>query len=83
MLAKAELNYYPEEVLEKQYINNPKSKKKKKRAVKNKTKLNTLVKLACLSCAIIIMITSLFILLRYAKITKIRMDVTELEKQKK
>jgi len=81
LLAKAELNYYPEEVLEKQYINNPKSKKEK-RAVKNKTKLNTLVKLACLSCAIIIMITSLFILLRYAKITKIRMDVTELEKQK-
>lgn len=81
MLAKAELNYYPEEVLEKPYIDSPKNNKKRKK-VKQKSNSKILVKIVCLFGAGIIMVTNLFILLRYANITKMRMDVTSLERRK-
>lgn len=80
LVAKAELNYYPEQIYEEEYKETNKNKYKK--VIKKKNKSIALVKLVCLFIAIIILSTSLFILFRYATITKIRMEVTELERQK-
>lgn len=81
MLAKVELNYYPEESLEKKYTENN-GKNNRKRAPKRKQENNVSFKVRCFIVAILLMITSLFILLRYANITKMRMEVTNLEKEK-
>lgn len=83
MLAKAELNYYPEEILEKPYIERPrKPNRKRKKRARKKPSINILFKFALLFCVGIIMFTSLFILLRYARITELRMNVTKLEREK-
>lgn len=87
MLAKAELNYYPEEVLEKEYIekrqnNKQKRVKKNKNNKNNKNKGKSLFKLTCFVSVILLMITGLYVLLGYANITKMRMEVTQLEKEK-
>lgn len=75
MLARAELNYYPEENLQVK----PKIKRKQ---VKKKKNLNSLVKLIFIFTAILFLITSLFILFRYAKITSTRLELTQLERYK-
>lgn len=80
LVAKAELNYYPEYIHEEEEKKNNKNKNRK--VIKKKNKSKALIKLLCLFIAIVVLSTSLFILFRYAKITKIRMEVTELERQK-
>lgn len=75
LVARAELNYYPEENLK---IN----EKTRKRVVKKKKKSNSLSKLMSISIATIILLTSLFILFRYAKISATRLEITQLERQK-
>lgn len=88
LVAKAELNYYPEEIYEEEYQETNKDKNRKvnknknRKVNKKKNKSKALMKLACLFIAIAILSTSLFILFRYASITKIRMEVTELERKK-
>src|SRR5690606_21203985 len=57
-------------------------RKNTQKAIKRKNKSKVLFKVACFFSALLLMITSLFILLRYANITKMRMEVTELEKRK-
>ena len=78
LVAKAELNYYPEHIYQEEY----KETNKKQKNNKKKNKYKALIKLFCLFLAIIVLSTSLYILFRYATITQIRMEVTELERQK-
>ena len=80
LVAKAELNYYPEQVYQEEYQDINKNKNKKTPNKKNNSK--ALIKVLCLFIAIAVLSTSLFILFRYASITKIRMEVTQLERQK-
>ncbi|MBC8590717.1 septum formation initiator family protein [Wansuia hejianensis] len=81
IVAKAELNYYPEEVSEKKIIeNNKKNIKKKSNKKDNKAKV--IFKLACISVTVVILLVSLFILYRYENISKMRMEVNKLEKDK-
>ncbi len=82
LVAKAELNYYPEYAYEEEYQKRKNTKQTPKKAPKKNNKYNLLIKLICLLIAIIILSISLFILFRYASITKVRMEVTELERQK-
>ena len=82
LVAKAELNYYPEQIYEEEHKETNKNKNKNRKVNKKKNKSKSLMKLVCLFIAIVILSTSLFILFRYASITKIRMEVTELERQK-
>ncbi len=85
LVAKAELNYYPEHIYEEENIrrNNKKDTRKNNRKAPNKNnKYKILIKLACLFIAIIILSTSLLILFRYANISMIRSEVTQLERQK-
>ncbi len=74
LVAKKEYNYSPEKV------NTEKSKRKK--VVKVKKKNKAIHKLAMMGIAMIGLILSLFILYRYANITKMRLEITELEKQR-
>lgn len=80
LVAKAELNYYPEEIYQEE--NKIKKKTRNKKAAKKNNRYIVLIKLTCLFIAIIILSTSLFILYRYANISEVRMEVTELERQK-
>lgn len=80
LVAKAELNYYPEQIYQEEYQDINKNKNKKTPNKKNNSK--ALIKVLCLFIAIAVLSTSLFILFRYASITKIRMEVTQLERQK-
>ena len=82
LVARAELNYYPEQIKEKEYIRKRKIKDENRKVSKNNDKYMVLVKLACLFIAIIILSTSLFILFGYARISNVRMEVTELERHK-
>lgn len=72
VVARAEYNYYPEEI----QINRP------KQVVKNRKKVRSIDKSMYITMAIIFMLTSLFILFGYAKITAVRIDITNLERQK-
>ena len=72
LVAKKELDYYPEEI----------DIQRKKPKKVHKKKSNASSKLLAIGFAIIGLILSLFILYGYANITKIRLDVTGLEKQK-
>lgn len=74
LVAKAEYNYnyYPET------IDNPKPKQ----TVKRKKKVRTINKTMYISIAIIFLITSLFILFGYARITSTRLEITKMEKEK-
>ena len=72
LVAKKELDYYPEQI----DIQREKPKKV------HKKKSNASSKLLIIGFAIIGLILSLFILYGYANITKTRLEVTGLEKQK-
>lgn len=86
LVAKAELNYYPEHIYQEEYKENKKNQNKSqnnnRKDNKKNNKYKALIKLLCLFVAIIVLSTSLYILFRYATITQIRMEVTELERQK-
>lgn len=71
LVAKAEYNYYPE------IIEEPKPKQ----SPKKNNKVRIINKTMYISIAIILFITSLFILIRYAKITEARLEITQLEYQ--
>lgn len=76
LVAKKELDYYyPDQV----DIQEEKSRKVRK---KKKSKSKVVYKLLVMGFAIIGLVLSLFILYRYANITKVRLEITELEKQK-
>lgn len=81
MLAtKSELYYYPEEVYEipkKKDLKNRQTKKNNK-----KSRSNAGLKTMLLFSGLIIMGISLFILIRYANITRARMELTQMENQK-
>lgn len=80
MLArKAEFNYYPQEIYE--YPSESKVKKESKEKRNKKAKPRIALKAIFVLSGLIIMTISLFILFRYANITKMRMDVTQLERQ--
>ena len=72
VVAKAEYNYYPEQINE----------QKKNRQVKNVRKVKTINKKMYISIAIILLITSLYILYGYSKITSARIEITKLEREK-
>lgn len=74
LVAKAQVNYYPEETIEKPIKPVKKTRKKKKS--------NSLFKLMSIFMATIVMVICIFILVRYANITSIRYELTKLEKQK-
>lgn len=78
LVAKTELSYYPEEVLQVK----EKPKKQVKKLEKKKRRNNSLVKMFILTLPMIILAISLSILFRYAGITSIRRDITRLESQK-
>lgn len=81
MLArKAELNYYPEEIYE--FPREVERKKRIKKKKKEKNQFKVALKTMFLFSGLIIMGISLFILFRYANITKMRMELTQLETQK-
>lgn len=81
LVAKAELNYYPEQIYEEKQKKTRKENNNRRDEQRRK-QIKVIVKLISLFVAIAILSTSLFILFRYAKITKARMEVTELEKIK-
>ena len=74
LVAKSEFSYYPEEVLETKENKIKKSKTKKKSS-------NSTTKLFFIGISIMFLSVSLFILFRYAKITAIRTEITQLERQ--
>ena len=79
LVTNAELNYYPEEIYDIPNESNKKSKKTRKN--KKKSKSNVAIKTLFLFSGLIIMGISLFILFRYANITRTRMELDKLEKQ--
>lgn len=80
LVARSELSYYPMETYEvkRQPNNKTKTRTKDIRQKKN----SSVPKLAFLTMPMIILGISLFILFGYAKITAVRIDITELENQK-
>lgn len=81
VVAKAQLDYYPEEVLEKE-IRKKNRETNRRKALKRRKRLNSLIKFACIFMAIFIMSISLFILRGYADISKVRMEINELQNLK-
>lgn len=81
MLAKAELNYYPEEVLEKEDSGNQRQNRNRKNN-RRRNRKNRSLKIASIIFAVLLMVSCLLILKRYVNITRIRMEVTELERHK-
>lgn len=76
LVARSELSYYPVEELEvKKGVKRPKRKQKQKQST-------SFVKLVFLSIPMIMLGISLLILVRYANITAVRVDITKLEKEK-
>lgn len=71
VVAKAEYNYYPEQI-----------KEQKNRQVKKARKVKTINKKMYISIAIILLVTSLYILYGYSKITSARIEITKLEREK-
>lgn len=78
LVAKTELSYYPEEVLE--VKNKPKVSTRKAKIKKKRN--NSIAKLIILFMPVIILAISLSILFRYASLTDIRRDITKLETEK-
>lgn len=72
VVAKAEYNYYPEEL----------KKQSTRKQVKNVRKVKKVNKKMYISIAIILLVTSLYILYGYSKITSARMEITKLEREK-
>lgn len=79
LVAKSELSYYPEEILE---VSEKKTKSLKNRKVAKKKKNNSNIKLSFIGIATMFLILSLSILFRYANITKVRSEITQLEREK-
>ncbi len=77
MLARAELNYYPDYPVE-----NIQRKPNIKRKVEKRNNLNAIIKVLFIITAIIFLVTCLFILSRYAQLTNTRHELTGLEKYK-
>lgn len=77
---RAKLNYYPGEIYE-----YPREVRRKKKSVEKNKRIKRsrlAIKASCLFFGIIIMGISLFILFGYANITKMRMELTQLEATK-
>lgn len=72
VVARAEYNYYPETI----------EVQKPKESLKKKKKVRTINKSMYISIAIIFLITNLYVLFGYAKITAVRLDITKMEKEK-
>lgn len=79
IVAKKELDYYYSDHIE-PIERKPKESNQNKKRKKKKTKAK--LKLSIIGMATIGLIVSLFILYRYANITRIRTEITTLEKQK-
>nr|WP_281420402.1 cell division protein FtsL [Tissierella simiarum] len=73
------MSYYPEEILE---VSEKKTKSLKNRKVAKKKKNNSNIKLSFIGIATMFLILSLSILFRYANITKVRSEITQLEREK-
>ncbi|HLS53566.1 MAG TPA: hypothetical protein VK031_06310 [Tissierellaceae bacterium] len=82
VVAKSQLDYYPEEVQEKRRVEEERRKRKQK-AIQRQRRLNVFLKVATLMVVGIILSISLYILKGYANISQISMEINELEKQKK
>lgn len=80
LVARSELNYYPEP--EPQLEQSKDSRKRKNRKQRRKKRVNSSVKLVYILIAMIFLGISLFILSRYAEITLMRIEMTKLEKEK-
>lgn len=78
LVARTELAYYPEEVLE---INN-KPKKDIKKVAKRRKNNNSLAKLIIMCVPLIFVSISLSILFGYANLSSVRQEITKLEVQK-
>ncbi|KNF09927.1 cell division protein [Gottschalkia purinilytica] len=71
-------------VAKKEHHSYTKHKTKRKKVIKNKNnrkKSNIGVKLKIIFCSAIVFVSCIFLLSRYAYITKIRLDVSKLEKE--
>lgn len=80
LLARAEYNYYPEEIIEEEQVlkkNRRKKAKTAKKSYKNRAKLLTI------GFSIFMMCFGLSILFGYANITKVGLEISELEHKKK
>jgi len=75
LVANKELEYYYPEKIDIE-------KNKNRTVIKRKKKTKAIYKLFIMGIAMIGLILSLFILYRYTNITNIRLEITELEKQK-
>ena len=82
LVARSELSYYPVEELEVERKQRTPNKKIKQKKVKQKKKSNSFAKLLYLFIPMIILSVSLVVLVRYANITAVRVDITKLERQK-
>lgn len=80
LVARSELSYYPTEAYE--VKREPMNKVKKEIKNIRQKKNNSVPKLVFLTMPVIILGVSLFILFGYARITAVRIDITELEYQK-
>lgn len=84
LVARSELSYYPEESYE---IKKAKVKsirdisKTTKKNVKSKRKDNSFLKLVYLLIPMILMVISIFVLVKYANITSVRSDITKMERE--
>lgn len=81
VVTKAELNYYPEEIIEEKKFQKQETPKNKKN-LKRQTKINPRLKLFGLILSILIMAFSLFILLGYANISKVSFEINQLENKR-
>jgi cell division protein FtsL len=79
LLVAKELSYYPTEALE---VKEKPRKKTRKIQEKKKKKNNSLAKLTIMSIPMVILGIALSILFRYANITAVRQEITNLERQK-
>ncbi|MCQ4923844.1 hypothetical protein NE686_12150 [Tissierella carlieri] len=79
MLVAKELSYYPTEALE---VKEKPRKKTRRVQEKKKKKNNSLAKLTIMSIPMVILGIALSILFRYANITAVRQEITNLERQK-
>ena len=81
IVAKKELDYYyPDQIEPEKEPKRPKRSNQNKK--RKKKKLKAKLKLSIIGMATIGLLVSLFILYRYVNITRIRTEITALEKQK-
>ncbi len=82
MLVAKELSYYPTEALEVKDKPRKNTKKNIRKVQEKKKKNNSLAKLTIMSIPMVILGIALSILFRYANITAVRQEITNLERQK-